>query len=228
MQLVGTLKSELENIGYESDRIESILTELESVHLSGIRGSRADQPANVVVKAMPEHWQQDGDQEVDISIELESMRRELSEIGDIESMFDDVFNDINPDSQVHHKFDAADQSEEDIEIVEMSSSSLYEKSKPEVDDHFWRMVKELEVGQWLTLCDENDKERRIKLAWKSDLLGECTFINWHFKVAADLTFNELARKFRRGEAQLVENVPLFERAFDAVVSTLQWRQEKPA
>ncbi|MDZ4262084.1 MAG: DUF1631 family protein, partial [Pseudomonadota bacterium] len=97
------------------------------------------------------------------------------------------------------------------------------KIEPLINDEFWQQTLSLQTGQWLNLQNENGKNQRLRLVWKSDYLGECTFTNWKFKVVAELSFNELAARFRRGEASLIESLPLFERAIDTMMNTLHQR-----
>jgi len=114
--------------------------------------------------------------------------------------------------------------DEDIEEIIMSSKSYEAQRVAKIRDESWQRVMDLQMGQWVELSDDNGVCQRAKLAWKSDFLGECTFINWKFKVVADLTFNELADRFRAGQAALLEQLPVFERAVDALVNTLHRRR----
>jgi hypothetical protein len=82
-------------------------------------------------------------------------------------------------------------------------------------------VIDMEPGQWVNLTEKDGEIKRARLSWKSEMLGECTFTNWRFKVVADLNFNQLAARLRNGKAALVENLPLFERAFDTVMDKLK-------
>lgn len=114
--------------------------------------------------------------------------------------------------------------DEDIEEIIMSSKSYEDQRVAKIRDEHWQSVMDLQMGQWVELSDEEGNSQRAKLAWKSDFLGECTFINWKFKVIADLTFNELAERFRAGQAALLEQLPVFERAVDALLNTLHRRR----
>ncbi len=121
--------------------------------------------------------------------------------------------------------DASDDDlDEEIEEIIMASKSYEEQRVAKIRDEFWQRVMDLQMGQWVELSDDNGGSQRAKLAWKSDFLGECTFINWKFKVVADLTFNELADRFRAGQAVMLEQLPVFERAVDALVNTLHRRR----
>lgn len=224
-ELVRKLRGELENIYYPPARLDALLAELETLHLANLRGDAGGQHKTVKVKAAHDN---PAAACVDINRELEAMRQSLSELGDVDDMLDDLLSDINPDrpgsAPSRKQAIAAQFFDTEVEEIVMSSAFVNEKTLPEIDDHYWSMVQDLKQGQWISLTDSKGKQQKIKLSWKSDMLGECTFINWKFKIAADLSFNQLASKFRAGQAALVESLPIFERAVDAVINSLQRRQ----
>ncbi len=122
-----------------------------------------------------------------------------------------------------------DECDEEMEEIVLASNNAYEDQRvAKVRDHAWQQVMDLQMGQWIELKGQNGKCQRAKLAWKSDFLGECTFINWKFKVVADLNFNELAQYFRDGQAKFMEQLPVFERAIDRLVNTLHQNRLKNA
>lgn len=89
-----------------------------------------------------------------------------------------------------------------------------------IDDEYLVLARHLEMGKWVEFQNQAGETRRAKLAWKSDLLGEYTFLNWKFDVVADKTLLELAEDLRQGQAKIVDEVPLMDRALSAVVSSL--------
>ncbi len=230
-QLVNTLHKELEVIYYPPAKLDTLLANLEALHIASLRGENS-KLKTVRVKADASEAGQSSNTQEDIENELAAMRNSLAEAGDINDLLGDVFSDINPDKDnaeiARKKAIVSELFESDIEEIVMTSTPDNDKTIPEIDDCYWAMVQELSTGQWISLTDSNGKTQKIKLAWKSGMLGECTFINWKFKVAADFSFNQLAAKFRSGQAALVDNLPIFERAIDAVVNTLQKSHTSPA
>ena len=78
------------------------------------------------------------------------------------------------------------------------------------------------LGTWVEFSDpENGHCRRGKLSWKCDFTGDYTFVDRRFKVVADLNFQHLAQEFELGRARLVDDVPLFDRALDAVIGNIK-------
>ena len=90
----------------------------------------------------------------------------------------------------------------------------------EINDEYLMLARHMEMGKWVEFHNASGETKRAKLAWKSELLGEYTFLNWKFDVVADKTLNELAEDLRVGTAKVVDDVPLMDRALSAVVSSL--------
>ncbi len=231
-QLVGTLRDELKNVYFPPAKLDVILRDLEAFHMASLRGEQTITPiVNVRVKAdsAGSETPESPESSEDIARELDAMRDSLADLDDVDALLGDVLEDINPD-QVASSNGAADGdgNGDNVEEIVMSTTGLKSKTSPEIDDEYWQMVLTLNTGQWINLIDSNGRTQRIKLAWKSDVVGECTFINWKFKIAADFTFNQLAARFRCGKATLIESLPLFERAFDSVMNRLQKSSPQPA
>lgn len=106
------------------------------------------------------------------------------------------------------------------DIVLQESVAQITEEAPGFDEHT-DFVSELKVGVWVEFIQENLKTVRGKLAWKSEVLGEYTFVDRMYKVVADKSTQELAADFRNQRATVVEEVPLLDRALDAVVKGLK-------
>ena len=135
---------------------------------------------------------------------LEQMEDEFSLLGDNDDMEDDNFNKLI------------------TEDIVLSGYSATEDEMPEdqPQDEYLELARHLEQGKWVEFLDDNKQKTRAKLAWKSELLGEYTFLNWKFDVIADKTLYGLAADLRRGSATIIDDVPLVDRALSAVMSSL--------
>ena len=118
--------------------------------------------------------------------------------------------------------DAEDQVMDDKVILEDITLEGWESDPflDEIDDEYLQLARHLEMGKWVEFKNSKGKPQRAKLAWKSELLGEYTFLNWKFDVVADKSLQELAKDLRTGSAKVVEDVPLMDRALSAVLTTL--------
>lgn len=108
---------------------------------------------------------------------------------------------------------------EDI-ILAGYSTEQNESPEDQPQDEYLELARHLEQGKWVEFLDDNQNKTRAKLAWKSELLGEYTFLNWKFDVIADKTLYGLAADLRRGSATIIDDIPLVDRALSAVMSSL--------
>ncbi len=112
------------------------------------------------------------------------------------------------------------------EIILASTQAMDWDSWDQFDNEYAERVKDMTLGTWVEFTDpETEKRSRGKLAWKCDFTGEYTFVDRKYKVVADLTFKKLLDKFDVGHAQIVEDVPLFDRALDSVISGIKRAME---
>lgn len=91
---------------------------------------------------------------------------------------------------------------------------------PEKDEHEIR-VQQLRRGTWIEYRLEDGGLARAKLAWVSPLKGLYLFTNRLGQRAMSINAHGLAAKFRAGEAQVLDSVPLMERAVNSLLERLQ-------
>lgn len=89
------------------------------------------------------------------------------------------------------------------------------------NDEFVRAVRELKVGSWIEFIGESDQRERAKLSWISPISAKYLFVNRRGLKVCDKTVAALAVEMRRGSAIVLEEVPLFDRALDAIVARLR-------
>ncbi len=71
-----------------------------------------------------------------------------------------------------------------------------------LEDAYTAAARGLAPGQVVDFKDDQGRVRRVKLAWKSELMGEYTFLDWKHKVV-EKSLGELADDLRQGRAALV-------------------------
>jgi hypothetical protein len=99
---------------------------------------------------------------------------------------------------------------------------------PAEDDEYVRAVRNLKVGSWIEFSDENDGRERAKLSWISPISSKYLFVNRRGLKVCDKTVIALAIEMRRGSAVVLEEVPLFDRALDAIVARLRHASDAAA
>jgi len=96
-------------------------------------------------------------------------------------------------------------------------------SDERVEESFYRQASELPVGTWLELAAADGRVSRAKLSWKSGVSDLCVLVDRRGVKVLDLDLAGLARMLSDGRAQPIEqvDVPLFDRALNAVMETLR-------
>lgn len=115
----------------------------------------------------------------------------------------EILNEIAKQSDKHRAFQL------DVADPALSSSP------------YFHTVKSMPLGTWVMFKDHQGIKRG-KLAWKCDFTGEFTFLDRMYKVIADVPMKILIQQLESGKAQIVSEVPLLERAVDAVVNGLKF------
>jgi hypothetical protein len=95
-----------------------------------------------------------------------------------------------------------------------------------IDAGSLQAVRELKVGDWVEFIDETGTRERAKLSWISPISGKYLFVNRRGLKVADRTAVQLATELHDNRAMILEEVPLFDRALDAIVDRL--RKTQPA
>ncbi len=83
------------------------------------------------------------------------------------------------------------------------------------------LVRELKPGSWIEFIDAQGARERAKLSWISPISGRYLFVNRRGLKVADKTVAQLSAELQAGTAQILEEVPLFDRALDAIVERLR-------
>jgi hypothetical protein len=83
------------------------------------------------------------------------------------------------------------------------------------------LVRELKPGCWIEFIDAQGAPERAKLSWISPISGRYLFVNRRGLKVADKTVAQLSAELQAGTAQILEEVPLFDRALDAIVERLR-------
>jgi hypothetical protein len=90
-----------------------------------------------------------------------------------------------------------------------------------VQDRFAELAATLERGMWIEFEGDDGQLAFAKLAWVSPLRGTYLFTNRQGQKAVSLTADELADRFRKDRARLVEAEPLVDRAFTSMMHSLE-------
>lgn len=89
------------------------------------------------------------------------------------------------------------------------------------EDDYVAMARNVKVGTWVEFRDASGGVERAKLSWISPISSKFLFVNRKGLKVADKTVWGLAAELRKGMAVILEDVPLFDRALDAIVERLK-------
>ncbi len=97
------------------------------------------------------------------------------------------------------------------------------KVAPKPRDRFMVQAEQLKIGSWLDVAEEDGSSFRAKLSWRSQISGNCLFVNHKGMKVAEISLGGLATWFRSGRARQLDEVgaPLMDRAFTAMVDVLK-------
>jgi len=96
------------------------------------------------------------------------------------------------------------------------------------NDECLKQAREMKVGTWVEFTDPNSgNKERAKLSWISPISSKYLFVNRKGLKVSDKTVFALAAEIRRGQAVVLEEVPLFDRALDAIVERLKAAHAAP-
>ncbi len=90
----------------------------------------------------------------------------------------------------------------------------------EVEAHHVAQVASMEIGAWVEFRNRADVPIRARLSWISESTGNYLFTDRHGHKVVDATPAGLAFEFCRDSAVLIDEVPLFERAVNHLMTRL--------
>jgi hypothetical protein len=110
--------------------------------------------------------------------------------------------------------------EEEIQLRAEAARSPAEAVIDDEEDCL-KQAKDMKVGMWVEFTDANGAKERAKLSWISPISSKFLFVNRKGLKVSDMTAQQLAVQIRAGQAVVLEEVPLFDRALDAIVERLK-------
>jgi hypothetical protein len=123
--------------------------------------------------------------------------------------------------------------EGEIEVEEISLSDVpfaaggtRQGGEAKSADEHSQMASSLKEGAWVEFRDGEDNRTQARLSYISPLKGTYLFVNRQGRKVGEYSLYQLARELRSGNAQVIDGVPLIDRAMSSLVGAL--RMSAPA
>lgn len=150
-------------------------------------------------------------------------QRLLSVAGSDLDAFELVIEDKRPESGAPAAMPSVAGSDGDnfVDEIVVGGSTEEDEGQNAPDDEFVQVARNVKIGTWIEFRDERGNVERAKLSWVSPISAKYLFVNRKGLKVADKTVWGLAAELRNKRAQILEDVPLFDRALDAIVERLK-------
>jgi hypothetical protein len=192
-KILNGLRDGLTLIHFDLQVTSKMFADLEELHLASLRGG--------IPQAISEQQLEPGM----IDINNDSLNLTEDDFGIDLSSFPDSEDDIISDVEA--------------ENYSLNSSRMSEQEKQDLQySQHADTVSNMALGTWVKfISSETGSHYRGWLAWRCDFTEEFTFVDNNYKVVADLSFRKLLEKFETNRASIIDDIPLFDRALDAVI-----------
>lgn len=110
-----------------------------------------------------------------------------------------------------------DDSVTDQASVNESLPETKKEAITEINDKFMAQARQLQPGTWIEFKNSEGLPQRAKFSWVSPVTGNYLFTDRQGLKSANLTVIELAHRFRNTRAQIINSVPLLDRAVSTVL-----------
>jgi hypothetical protein len=145
----------------------------------------------------------------------------LLDINELEQASDQDHEFVLP----QEAFSINEDQEEQPEIVHFIANKKIndqERDIEHIEDSFLKKAEELTVGDWIEFIDaDQDGNIRAKLSWISPISHKRLFVNARGIKVTDKSIDEIADDFRTGNAIQLDQVPLFDRAMNAIADKVE-------
>lgn len=199
-RVLNGIRDGLTLIAYDRKRTDRIFAELEKLHIASLRGELS--PAATTGP-------------VDVDLILEGL-------DDDDFVSDDEFYGMTRGKKGDGVVAANELDDLSIEDVIRASEKAGGDDQASHYSPYAEVVRDMALGTWVEF-KQNDGAQTVrgKLAWKCDFTGEYTFVDRKYQVVADIKRKDLMLELEQEKARIIEDVPLFDRALDAVIKGIQ-------
>lgn len=145
----------------------------------------------------------------------------LLEINGLEQASDQDHEFVLPQEAFTVKEDQ-DEQPEIVHFIANKKINDQDRQVEHIEDDYYQKAEALSVGDWIEFVDaDQDGNIRAKLSWISPISHKRLFVNARGIKVTDKSVDEIADDFRTGNAVKLDQVPLFDRAMNAIADKVE-------
>lgn len=145
----------------------------------------------------------------------------LLEINGLEQASDQDHEFVLPQEAFTVKEDQ-DEQPEIVHFIANKKINDQDRQVEHIEDDYYQKAEALSVGDWIEFVDaDQDGNIRAKLSWISPISHKRLFVNARGIKVTDKSVDEIADDFRTGNAIKLDQVPLFDRAMNAIADKVE-------
>ncbi len=201
--LIRGLNRGLLAVGTHPNTISKIFSEFSKCHLDIIEKGLAKQAP---------------DQQTAMHDQVDSSAEELPETEDVEITLQTLYQTDSESAQDKPELEVDEALASLIEDVEVEVAEPDNEDNSDlIKDEFYQQADKLNYGDWLEFTID-DKLVAAKLSWKSSITSNHLFVGRDGIRVTEKTLAEIAQDIRAGQAHIIDQAPVFDRALESVSS----------
>ncbi|MBT5231102.1 MAG: DUF1631 family protein, partial [Methylococcales bacterium] len=207
--------------GVESEAYKAALQNLDQL-LWSLQPVKETEERQKLLNMIPSITQKIQEGLIDISFESHKLSQLMKSIKEhhVDIIRGTVEIPVLDASQVIHPKKSRSSEVSDVEEIVMTDIQSTVEAQVE-DDQYVAQARSLALGSWIEYLDESATAVRCKLSWKSEVTETFVFVNRAGSKVADMSLNGLTVLLRRESTQILQSVPLMDRAMSAMMSALK-------
>ncbi len=163
--------------------------------------------------------------ERNVKAKTADLYRMLLEINGLEEQSDSDHEFVLP----QEAFSIKEDDKEQPEIVHFIANKKIKDQNQQVEhveDDYYQQAEKIEVGDWIEFVDAGvNGNIRAKLSWISPISHKRLFVNSRGIKVTDKSIDEIAHDFRTNNAVKLDQIPLFDRAMNAIADKVEKKEE---
>ncbi len=226
--ILNALNAGLDRIQYPRDLREQLLQDLQNCHLACMKGQSIDEnmlsddeSAYISNKINKPQQLSDAQQPAgSLQPDAQQPAGSLQPSAEPESAFEIAVDDLLFEKDLDN-LEALDEEELLASLEDGSEQAIADQGEDElIEDEFCQQARSLSTGSWIDFYGPENVTHRAKISWMSEDSSAFIFVTQTGQIA-EKSLAGLSAALRSQQAKILDKSPVFERALDAVLESLQ-------